>query len=130
MKTLDIAKTVYKVSDFLSWQKAGSLVLSPSFQRRPVWEAGAKSFLIDTVVRGLPMPIIFLREQKFRTIMDTIDNMLGNEVKYTPFSKKTLFYTLFAFIYDCHFGLKSRLEKATPKSISSASILYSKYHRS
>ncbi len=36
MKTLDIAKTVYKVSDFASWQKAGSLVLSPSFQRRPV----------------------------------------------------------------------------------------------
>lgn len=64
MKTLDISKTNYKVSDFLTWQKAGSLILSPSFQRRPVWEPGAKSYLIDTVVRGLPMPIIFLREQK------------------------------------------------------------------
>lgn len=64
MKTLDISKTNYKVSDFLTWQKAGSLLLSPSFQRRPVWEPGAKSYLIDTVVRGLPMPIIFLREQK------------------------------------------------------------------
>ena len=64
MKTLDISKTNYKVSDFLTWQKAGSLILSPSFQRRPVWESGAKSYLIDTVVRGLPMPIIFLREQK------------------------------------------------------------------
>lgn len=64
MKTLDITKTNYKVSDFLTWQKAGTLLLSPSFQRRPVWEPGAKSYLIDTVVRGLPMPIIFLREQK------------------------------------------------------------------
>lgn len=64
MKTLDISKTTYKVSDFLTWQKARTLILSPSFQRRSVWEPGAKSYLIDTVVRGLPIPIIFLREQK------------------------------------------------------------------
>jgi uncharacterized protein with ParB-like and HNH nuclease domain len=59
----NIGKTVYKVSDFLSWQRNNSLVLSPSFQRRSVWPIAAKSFFIDTVVRGLPIPIIFLREQ-------------------------------------------------------------------
>lgn len=64
MRISDIEKTVYKVSDFLSWQKARTLVLSPSFQRRAVWKLGAKSYLIDTIFRGLPMPIIFLREQK------------------------------------------------------------------
>jgi hypothetical protein len=58
-----ITRTAYKVSDFVSWQRSGSLVLSPSFQRRPVWKKGAKSFLIDTVIRGLPMPLIFLRER-------------------------------------------------------------------
>jgi Protein of unknown function DUF262 len=63
MNTFDITRTTYKVSDFVSWQRSKSLVLSPSFQRRPVWKADAKSFLIDTVVRGLPMPVIFLREQ-------------------------------------------------------------------
>jgi len=61
VKYADIQHTDFKVSDFLSWQKAGSLELSPSFQRRPVWSKGAKSFLIDTVVRGFPMPVIFLR---------------------------------------------------------------------
>lgn len=61
MKYADIQHTDFKVSDFLSWQRAGSLELSPSFQRRPVWSEGAKSYLIDTVVRGLPMPVIFLR---------------------------------------------------------------------
>src|SRR2546428_7286017 len=55
-------KTVFKVSDFLSWQRIGSLHLSPAFQRRPVWPPGAKSLLIDTVVTGIPMPIVFLRE--------------------------------------------------------------------
>jgi uncharacterized protein with ParB-like and HNH nuclease domain len=306
MKILDISKTNYKVSDFLTWQKASTLVLSPSFQRRPVWEPGAKSYLIDTVVRGLPMPIIFLREQKsdlktfepkrevvdgqqrirtlisyiapqfikdlnperdiftvkkshnkelygkkfadlpsdmqqsildyefsvhilpsstddrevleifarmnatgvklndqelrnakfygefktsiyqiaseqlnrwrmwkiftenniarmeevevtsefallmikgltgktqasidklynekdaeyperveverrFRVVMDTIDNALGGELKYLPFSKKTLFYSLFVILYHCQFGIKSKIEKVPPKVIS------------
>ncbi len=62
-KFFDIDKTAYKVNDFLSWQKIGSLVLSPSFQRRPVWKKSAKSFLLDTVVRGLPIPLIILRER-------------------------------------------------------------------
>lgn len=64
MRIWEISKTTYKVSDFISWQRAKTLELSPSFQRRPVWKAGAKSFLVDSVVRGLPIPIIFLREQK------------------------------------------------------------------
>ena len=64
MKTWEIKKTQYRVTDFLSWQRSKNLVLSPSFQRRPVWQKGAKSYLIDTVIRGLPIPIIFLREQK------------------------------------------------------------------
>lgn len=61
--SIAVTKTVYKVSDFLSWQRSNSLTLSPSFQRRPVWNESAKSYLIDTVVKGLPMPIIFLREK-------------------------------------------------------------------
>lgn len=64
MQTHQVSKTHYKVSDFISWAKASTLLLSPSFQRRSVWPAGAKSYLIDTIVRGLPIPIIFLREQK------------------------------------------------------------------
>lgn len=64
MKTWDMVKTVYTVADFVSWQKNKNLILSPSFQRRPVWAPGAKSYLIDTILRGLPIPIIFLRDQK------------------------------------------------------------------
>ena len=50
--------------------------------------------------------------------MDTIDDTLGDGLKYVPFSKKTLFYTLFAFIYHCQFGLKSPIEKVNTKPIS------------
>jgi len=65
-----ILKTVYKVSDFISWQRSGSLELSPNFQRRSVWPHAAKSYLMDTIVRGLPIPIIFLRE---RTNLETLE---------------------------------------------------------
>lgn len=63
MRHYNINKTLYRVRDFISWQKNKSLETSPSFQRRPVWNKISKSFLIDTVVRGLPVPIIFLREK-------------------------------------------------------------------
>lgn len=68
---LKIQKAFFKVSDFISWQKAGNLVLTPEFQRRSVWKPGAKSYLIDTIVRGFPIPIIFLRDK--RTSVDDFE---------------------------------------------------------
>lgn len=70
MNQASIQRTVFKVNDFLSWQRIGSLSMSPNFQRRPVWPEGAKSLLIDTVVRGVPIPIIFLRQ---RTDLQTLE---------------------------------------------------------
>lgn len=58
-----VTKTVFKVGDFVSWAKSAQLDLSPRFQRRPVWKSGAKSYLIDTIIRGLPIPIVFLRDR-------------------------------------------------------------------
>jgi len=58
----DIQLTTYTVGDFVSWARSGLLELNPRFQRRPVWKKGAKSYLIDTIVRGLSIPIIFLRD--------------------------------------------------------------------
>jgi Protein of unknown function DUF262 len=62
VKTWNITRTQFKVSDFLTWYKNRELDLSPIFQRRPVWKPGAKSYLIDTIIRGLPIPAIILRE--------------------------------------------------------------------
>lgn len=59
-----VTRSQFKVSDFVGWQRAGLLVLSPKFQRRSVWSAGAKSYLIDSIIQGFPIPIIFLRERK------------------------------------------------------------------
>lgn len=64
MRNWNISKTQYKVGDFISWQRSQNLVLSPSFQRRLVWRKVAKSYLLDTIIRGLPIPIIVLRERQ------------------------------------------------------------------
>lgn len=79
METIDITKTLYKVSDFLSWQRAGTLKLSPNFQRRPVWPSSAKSYFVDTVARGLPVPIIFLRERIDLTSLEPMREVVDGQ---------------------------------------------------
>lgn len=55
--------TSYTIKDLYDSYKRKELVLSPKFQRRPVWEYKAKSYLIDTLLRGLPVPLVFIREE-------------------------------------------------------------------
>jgi hypothetical protein len=94
MVDVQTLRTQYRVSDFVAWQRDGALELNPNFQRRPVWKKGAKSYLIDTILRGLPVPIIFLRDlpsdlktlrgkrdvvdgqQRIRTLLSFIDPKL------------------------------------------------------
>lgn len=52
----------YSVRDFEEWNERGELVLAPKFQRREVWNPKAKSYLIDTIVRGKPIPKLYMRQ--------------------------------------------------------------------
>jgi Protein of unknown function DUF262 len=52
----------YSVRDFEEWHGRGELVLAPKFQRREVWIDKARSYLIDTIVRGKPIPKIYMRQ--------------------------------------------------------------------
>ena len=61
MKSYD--SRTYSINDFIEWEKAKALELNPFFQRRPVWSDKAKSFLLDTILRGKPIPKIFIRQK-------------------------------------------------------------------
>jgi hypothetical protein len=61
MKNFDTR--TYSISDFVEWNKNGLLLLSPDFQRRSVWSDKAKSYLIDTILRGKPMPKIIITQE-------------------------------------------------------------------
>ena len=55
-------RAIHPIAQFLRWHEKDLLVLQPKFQRRPSWENAARSYLIDTVVRNLPMPKVYLRK--------------------------------------------------------------------
>ncbi len=73
MKSFD--SRTYSISDFLEWNDSDLLILDPGFQRRPVWSQKAKSYLIDTILRGKPMPKIILKQthRKGRNFRDVVD---------------------------------------------------------
>ncbi|WP_218828803.1 DUF262 domain-containing protein [Rhodococcus sp. 06-235-1A] len=51
----------YKIHDFLGWDEDQTLIINRDFQRREIWAPTAKVMLIDTILRGMPMPKIYLR---------------------------------------------------------------------
>lgn len=53
----------YRIADIVAWHDRKELILSPEFQRRRVWSPRGKSYLCDTVVRGMPLPQFFIREK-------------------------------------------------------------------
>ena len=61
MKSFD--GRTYSISDFLEWDNNNQLELSPKFQRRSVWSDKAKSYSMDTIIRGKPIPKLFIRQK-------------------------------------------------------------------
>lgn len=67
----------YRISDFLEWYNQKKLKLNPDFQRGSVWTPAARTYLIDTILRQLPIPKIYLRtvidigsKTSFREVVD------------------------------------------------------------
>ena len=67
----------FSINDFKQWYENGELILVPKFQRRSVWNPKARSFFIDTILRGKPVPPIFIRQsldiRKGTTIREVVD---------------------------------------------------------
>ena len=81
--------TTQRVTWFYQRNKEGSIIIHPPFQRKPVWSLKNKSYLIDTIVRGFPIPEIFVQiktdkdgntkyivvdgQQRIRSILEYVD---------------------------------------------------------
>jgi hypothetical protein len=67
----------YRIADFLEWHHEKRLELSPDFQRGKVWTPPARTFLIDTILRKLPVPKVYLRTKvnvsTKKTIREVVD---------------------------------------------------------
>ena len=75
MKNFD--SRTYSINDFLEWSNNNQLELNPRFQRRSVWTDTARSYLMDTIVRGKPIPKVFIRQklnvQTRQSIREVVD---------------------------------------------------------
>lgn len=67
----------YTIADFLEWSEKRQLELNPEFQRGSVWPPAARTYLIDTILRRLPIPKIYIRtrvnletKRSFREVVD------------------------------------------------------------
>lgn len=52
------------VKDILDLRKKQMLVVNPEYQRGVVWNSGQKKKLVDSVLRGYPLPLIYLHRIK------------------------------------------------------------------
>ena len=58
----------YPIAQLHKLKQQGRLEIQPKFQRRAVWPTQAASFLIDTIIQGIPMPKIYLRDLRDRSV--------------------------------------------------------------
>jgi hypothetical protein len=95
----------YRIADFLDWKREKRLELNPEFQRGDVWSPAAKTFLIDTILRKLPIPKVYLRtrvdvttqksvrevvdgQQRLRAILDFADDKFALSKRASEFAGK------------------------------------------
>lgn len=81
----------FTVADLFNWYRGEELFLQPRFQRRLVWSGAAKSYLIDTIVRGLPIPKIYYRMQVDPASMKSVREVVDGQQRLQA---------LFAYLND------------------------------
>ncbi len=77
MPETKVSITTRDVATLLQLEKTGQLRLQPEFQREGVWPKAAKSYLIDSILNGRPIPPIYMQRttsvQTGRTEFSVID---------------------------------------------------------
>jgi hypothetical protein len=67
----------YTIADCLKWYDDKELILNPNFQRGAVWSPQARTYLVDSILRGYPIPKLLIRtsvdRDSRRTIRDVVD---------------------------------------------------------
>ena len=67
------------VSAFKKAHDEGRLTLAPTFQRNPVWKTAQKSYLIDSILRGYPVPELYIQEAHDATGNETLTVVDGQQ---------------------------------------------------
>ncbi|MCK9588027.1 MAG: DUF262 domain-containing protein [Terrimicrobiaceae bacterium] len=65
----------HPISDIRDWSNQQRIEIRPDFQRKEVWSPAARVLLMDTILRNIPMPKIFLQavirnNDTYRVVID------------------------------------------------------------
>ena len=65
----------HPISDIRDWNKNKRLELRPDFQRNEVWSRAAQIMLIDTILKGIPIPKVYIKSimkdgNTYRVVID------------------------------------------------------------
>ena len=65
----------HPISDIRDWNRNNRLELRPDFQRNEVWTKAAQIMLIDTIIKGIPIPKIYIKSiihegNTYRVVLD------------------------------------------------------------
>jgi len=105
------------VKEIRDMAERDELDLTPEFQRRSVWTDKARSYLIDTIVRGKPIPKIYFRTTENPKTKKTIHAVVDGQQRLTS----VLFFLQDGFqihkIHNAEYGGMrfSELEKSVQK---------------
>ena len=130
MKNFD--SRTYSINDFVEWETNEQLVLSPRFQRGQVWSDKARSFLMDTIVRGKPIPKVFIRQsinpQTKKSVREVVDGHRGCALSFRTLrmgskslSATTISMGDFTIVSSQKLMVISSLQSSTMRSLSTCS---------
>ena len=65
----------HPISDVRDWNDSCRLELRPDFQRNEVWSKAAQIMLIDTIIKGIPIPKVYIKSiirdgNTYRVVID------------------------------------------------------------
>lgn len=95
--SIKIEKAQYSLFELKRQFKKGKICIDPAFQRNDVWSKRQKSELIESVIMGIPLPLIYIAEdergklivvdgrQRLTTFFDFMDNKFRlSDLKILP----------------------------------------------
>ena len=111
----------FSIFEYLRKLNAGAIILSPDFQRHEVWRIEQKSKFVESVLRGLPLPPIYLKKnsdgkymvvdglQRTSTLRDFMNGKL-RLIGLEPEDKNVLNGATIDTLDDIRAGLRARIE--------------------
>lgn len=95
-----LSTSLKNIAWFNDMNKAGKIEIKPPFQRNPVWTEKQKSYLVDSVLNGYPIPELYIQDvvdedgnsnyiivdgqQRMRSVLDFLDDKFGMNKEDSP----------------------------------------------